>query len=85
MCYIIIYVKSRITIHTSGSFDSEEETARIMPGNWRLNGVEEDMRSVDIMGSDNYLRSCKESRDCFYLLIFQHYRKQPRSQGILPF
>ena len=44
----------------SGSFDSEDiECGRKIPGSWRLNGADEIMHSVNVVGSNSHFQNCK--------------------------
>ena len=67
-CVLHNYLREKSPLHYTprGSFNNEDiNTGRIIPGNWRTNDDAENLRSADIIGSNNYSQACKELRDRF--------------------
>ena len=56
--------KSPLRYTPAGCFDSEDiEPGRIIRGSWRLNGADESIHSVNVVGSNNHSQNCKEIRE----------------------
>ena len=60
----ILRKKSPLKYTAAGSFDSEDiESGRKIPRSWSLNGTDESMYSVNVVGSNNHSQNCKEIRE----------------------
>ena len=65
--------KSPLRNTPAGSFYSEDiESGQIIPGSWRLNGADESMHPVNVVGSNNHSQNCKNIREkyCEYFNTF---------------
>ena len=63
ICVLHKFLRKKLPLRytPAGSFGSEDiESGYIIPGSYRLNGSDESMHSVNVVGSNNHSQNCKE-------------------------